>query len=205
MLKWVGLMTLRCLFLILLGGGLWVTGLMLFTKNIPIAPPDNIERTEGIVIFTGGKTRLKVAFDLFQQKKGEYLLISGVNPNSTLPKKIERMPLKSKITLGYSALDTAGNAKETAEWVEHNSIKTLRLITSNYHMPRSLFELRTVLPLMEIISHPVVGEDFTAPKWWLNPPMLYLVIEEYNKFLFSFTRRFFESIQHFFIGNETDS
>jgi len=104
--------------------------------------------------------------ELFQQKKAQYLLISGVNPESTLPQTIEQMANKAHITLGYDALDTIGNAEETAAWVSTYRIKTLRLITSNYHMPRSLFELRYLLPTVEIISHPVVSTSFLKSKWW---------------------------------------
>jgi len=189
------LYSLRLLTILAIGGGLWCVGLILFTGIIPSAPPLFIKPTEGIVIFTGGKTRLKVALDLFQQEKGQYLLISGVNRESTLPQTIEKIPNHSQITLDYNAVDTYGNAGETARWVEQYHIKTLRLITSNYHIPRSLFELRYLLPRVEIIPHPVVGKSFLNPKWWLDPSTLSLVIEEYNKFLFALIRRPIKDLQ----------
>ena len=134
---------------------------------------------------------------LFQQKKGKYLLISGVNPDSTFPKTVAQMPFKSQITLGYEALDTLGNAEETAAWVNANHIQTLRLITSNYHMTRSLFELRRLLPEVQILSHAVVGKSFLKPKWWLHPPTVTLVIQEYNKFLFALLCRPFGTYKRF--------
>ena len=189
MLGHLVLYSLRLLIVIAIGGSLWFVGLILFTGIIPSAPPMTIKATDGIAIFTGGKTRLEVALDLYQQKKGQYLLISGVNPESTLPQTIGQIPNHSQITLDYNALDTHGNAEETARWVDQHHIKTLRLITSNYHMPRSLFELSYLLPAVEIIPHPVVGKSFLKPKWWLDPSALYLVIQEYNKFLFALVRR----------------
>lgn len=183
------LYSLRLLIVITIGGSLWFIGLILFTGIIPSAPPLTINPTDGIAIFTGGKTRLEVALELFQQKKGQYLLISGVNPESTLSQTIEKIPNHSQITLDYNALDTHGNAEETARWADQHRLKTLRLITSNYHMPRSLFELRYLLPTVEIIPHPVVGKSFLKPKWWLDPSALYLVTQEYNKFLFALVRR----------------
>jgi len=187
--------SLRVLIISILAGSLWLIGLILFTRMIPSAPLDTISRTGGIAIFTGGKTRLNVALELFQQEKGQYLLVSGVNPDSTLHERVNQMPNKSYITLGYDALDTFGNAEETAGWVALHHIKTVRLITSNYHMPRSLFELRYLLPTVKIIPHPVVGKSFLKPKWWLDLSTLCLVVQEYNKFLFALIRRPIKDLQ----------
>lgn len=197
MLRLGVLYSLRILLVIMIGGSVWLTGLILFTRIIPSSPQDVTKVTDGIVIFTGGKTRLQVALTLFQQKKGRYLLISGVNPDSTLPEIVGQIPFRSQVTLGYDARDTVGNAEETAEWVHTHHIKTLRLITSNYHMPRSLFELRHLLPEVQILPHPVVKKSFLNPKWWLDPSTLRLVIQEYNKFLFALIRRPFEDLQEF--------
>ncbi len=202
MLKYSLLYSLRLLMVLAVGGSLWLAGLVLFARLIPSAPEEDVASTDGIVIFTGGETRLQVALSLFQQRKGKYLLISGVNPESSFPKTIESLPFKSQITLGYEGLDTLGNAKETATWVQTNHIQTLRLITSNYHMPRSLFELRRMLPGVQIVSHAVVGKSFLKPKWWVHPTTLGLVIQEYNKFLFSLLRRPFEDAQGFFTSRE---
>lgn len=182
---------------VVIGGSLWFIGLILFTRLIPSSPQDVTYATDGIVIFTGGETRLKVALALFEEKKGKYLLISGVNPESTLSKTVDQMPYKNQITLGYNALDTLGNAEETAQWAHVHSIKNLRLITSNYHMPRSLFELRHLLPDVRIIPHPVVGKSFLKEKWWLESETLLRVVEEYNKFIFALLRRTLEDLQMF--------
>lgn len=195
MLRPLLLYSLRLLAVIAIGGSLWCVGLVLFTGIIPSASPYSIISTDGIAVFTGGKTRLGVALDLFKKKKAQYLLISGVNPDSTFPQTIEKIKNNTHITLGYNALDTYGNAEETAEWARQHHIKTLRLITSNYHMPRSLFELRYLLPTVKIISHPVVGKSFLKPKWWLDPKALSLVIQEYNKFLFALIRHPLQDFQ----------
>lgn len=202
MVKYTLLYGLRFLIVLLIGAGLWLTGLVLFTKMIPSMSQPAINSTDGIVIFTGGGTRLKEALVLFEQEKGKYLLISGVNPESEISTLLNQNPLKERITLGYEALDTLGNAEETASWVRRNNIKSLMLITSNYHMPRSLLELRHLVPNVEILPHPVVGEAFLQPKWWLEPPTLRLVLQEYNKFLFALMRRAVEDIQSFFRTKE---
>jgi len=181
-----------------MGGLLWFIGLVLFTKMIPSLPHESLKSTDGIVIFTGGGTRLKEALILFEQKKGTYLLISGVNPESELSIQMNRESYNENVTLDCKALDTRGNAEETAKWVRHHHIKSLRLITSNYHMPRSLLELRPLLPEVIILPHPVVGESFLKAKWWLEAKTLRLVLQEYNKFLFALIRRTFLDIQSYF-------
>jgi len=202
MLKQGMLYSLRILMVVAVGSSLWLAGLILFMRLIPSSPEDTTTATDGIAIFTGGETRLQVALSLFEQKKGKYLLISGVNPDSSFPKTVDKMPFKSQVTLGYEALDTLGNAEETAAWAQANHIQSLRLITSNYHMPRSLFELRRLLPGVQILSHAVVGKSFSKPKWWIHPATLSLVIQEYNKFLFAFLRRPFEDMQRLLTTRE---
>jgi uncharacterized SAM-binding protein YcdF (DUF218 family) len=184
----------------IVGGGLalgimWIIGLVLFARFIPFASEPSFIPTDGMVIFTGGKTRVQTALSLFHQKTSKYLLISGANPDSPLRDIIGADSNDPNITLGYKAADTLGNAEETAAWVKDNNINTLRLITSNYHMPRSLFELRHLLPDVYIIPEPVITDDFSDSAWWRNRHTLSLVMYEYNKFLFSAIRHLIEDIQ----------
>lgn len=202
MVRYALLYGVRFLIVLALGAGLWLMGLVLFTKMIPSMPQGTISSTDGIVVFTGGGKRLQEALDLFEQNKGKYLLISGVNPESEKSSLLSQFPSQERITLGYEALDTTGNAEETASWVRRHQIKSLRLITSNYHMPRSLLELRHLVPTVEISPHPVVGEAFLHPKWWLEPSTLHLVLQEYNKFLFALIRRAVEDVQGVFKTDE---
>lgn len=174
-------------------GLLWGLGLAFFIYLIPFSFEEMLEPTDGIVVFTGGKTRLQTALSLFQQKKSKHLLISGVNPDATFREVVGDTPFVY-VTLGYQAQDTLGNAEETAAWVKAHQIKTLRLITSNYHMPRSLLELRRFLPEILIIPHAIIREKFLTPHWWHHFPLLTLVIQEYNKFLFALLRHFFEDM-----------
>ena len=200
MVKTTLLYGLRFVIVLSVGALLWLGGLVLFTKMIPSLPQDSQNSTDGIVIFTGGGTRLKEALVLFEHKKASYLLISGVNPESELSSQINKMPSNDRITLDYTALDTRGNAEETAKWVHRHNITSIRLITSNYHMPRSLLELRPLLPNVTIQPYPVVGEAFLKTKWWLEASTLRIVFHEYNKFLFALMRRTFAETQSFLKG-----
>ncbi len=90
--------------------------------------------------------------------------------------------------LGYEADNTRGNAIETAAWMKQQGYGSLRLVTATYHMPRSLLELRRVMPGIEIVPHPVFTETFKREDWWLWPGSSTLLITEYTKYLVALAR-----------------
>ena len=83
--------------------------------------------------------------------------------------------------------NTVENAIETSEWIRKNNVKSIRLVTSNYHIPRSLEEFRSLNPQVKIIPHPVYSEN-VSPQWWKNGGSFYLIASEYNKFLYVYLR-----------------
>ena len=87
------------------------------------------------------------------------------------------------ITLGYSADSTIGNAYETADWMRDQGFRSLRVVTANYHMRRSLLELSMAMPDMELVPHPVVAPTVHLDEWWLWPGTANLLVNEYNKLL----------------------
>lgn len=186
---------------VLLGlGVLWLGGLVLFTQRIPMGPQDTSTKTDGIVVFTGGKARLREGFVLLQEGYAPKLLISGVNKDATLKDlksaaKVDFPLPQHQITLDFQADDTIENADEAAKWAIKHDMKSLRLVTSNYHMPRSLLELHQELPNVEIIPHPVVAKSFHMSKWWLDREVMMNVLREYNKYLFALLRYPVEMIE----------
>lgn len=172
---------------------LWLGGLVLFTQRIPMGPEDVHTKTDGIVVFTGGKARLYAGFLLLHEGYAPQLLISGVNKDATLndlklAAKVEFPIPQNQITLDFQADDTIENASEAAKWALNHHMKSLRLVTSNYHMPRSLLELHQELPDVEIIPHPVAAKSFHRSKWWLDREVMMNVLREYNKYLFALIR-----------------
>ena len=95
------------------------------------------------------------------------------------------------VTLGCQALDTAGNARETADWVRENHIRSLIVVTSNYHMPRALAEIGRTLSDVEIMTYSVVPERAKAMRWWTEAPRLRLVVVEYLKYVAVLANRTF--------------
>jgi uncharacterized SAM-binding protein YcdF (DUF218 family) len=176
---------------------LWALGLSLFFISIPRHVADEQTYTEAIVVLTGGRERLKTGFQLLCAQRARVIFISGVNPEETLKTllksvdlagmtcALDREQLVASTHLGYAAKNTKENAQETAAWVKQMGITSLRLVTAAYHMPRSLMQLKYLLPQVTIIPHPVFPYGQNS-LWWWNEGAMYLIFSEYHKFLWGF-------------------
>ena len=166
----------------------WTVGLFRFAAAIPAQVADPTTRTDAIVVLTGGSGRLAAGLALLSEDRAEKLFVSGVYRGVDVAKLLEvsqQTPdeVTCCIEIGHSAGNTAGNAAETAAWVREQGYRSLRIVTSNYHMPRALLELRRVLPDAVLIPHPVIPESVKRERWWAWPGTASLMISEYNKVL----------------------
>lgn len=140
-----------------------------------LAPPVGPLKADAIVALTGGSLdRLREGVRLLRDGAGQRLLISGVNPAATDADIAQALEVEEKllaccIDLGRSAVDTIGNAAETAQWAKAREYDTLILVTEDYHMPRSLLELRIAMPEVRLIPYPVSSRT-TRPEVWRNEP-----------------------------------
>ena len=167
---------------------LYVVGLFVFAATMPRAVADPSLETDAIVVLTGGSQRLSSAFELMADKRARWLFVSGVNPQTdiaSLPGAGLLAPEQRAccVVLGRDADDTIGNAIETAEFARRHAVRSLRLVTASYHMPRSLLELKRALPEVRIVEHPVFPVGFRQDDWWRWPGSGNLVVLEYNKYL----------------------
>ena len=172
---------------------MWFTGLVCFVTMLPVAPAKLNLQTEAIVVLTGGAGRLEKGFTLLLEDKAPRLFISGVEVGVELPELLkqkeiapiaDKIPLE-KVELGHNARSTFQNAEETSAWVKQNHIKSIRMVTANYHMPRSLLEMQQSMPDVTILPEPVFPAEFTG-NWWATESALFLVLSEYHKFLISY-------------------
>lgn len=171
---------------------LWFAGFCAFNYNINHYPAPDNDKTEAIIALTGGRNRIAEAVRLLNEGKAEKLFISGVEKNISLQDIERRKDVKIKtnreIQLGNMSTNTVENAIETSEWLKKNNINSIRLVTSNYHIPRSLEEFHAQNPNLKIIAHPVYSECISK-KWWKNPGSFLLIASEYNKFLYVWLSR----------------
>jgi uncharacterized SAM-binding protein YcdF (DUF218 family) len=168
-------------------------GFVLFTSVVARYTPGANERADAIVVLTGGELRLAVAAKLLREGRGGRLLISGVNRQTSLEdlKRISGLPdrlFNCCVDVDYAAHTTSGNADETKAWAKARGYKRLIVVTSSYHMPRSLTELRRTLPGVDLFPHPVVSNKLQPRRWWADPYTARVLFSEYVKFLPSAAR-----------------
>lgn len=169
---------------------IWALGFIWFAANVVTMKPEYMdEKTDAIIVLTGGDKRVNEGLDLLANGKADKLFISGVNQQVKPEELVALWPGNKEkvlccITLGYNAEDTGDNAMESDEWIGANNIKSIRLVTSNYHMARSGLIFHQKMPTLEIYRHPVVPADFDpwGSQFW---PFAF---EEYNKFLLTWLR-----------------
>ncbi len=188
-IAWVALAVAGCV-ASYFGGMAW------FAETIPRAAAEAVATTDAIVVLTGGPMRLREGLHLLAEGKARKLLVSGVYRGVDVQEllRVARQAPESVeccVELGYAADSTAGNASETAEWMSREGYSSLRLVTANYHMRRSLLEFRRAMPGVTIVAHPVFPDAFRIEEWWRWPGTYALVQAEYHKYLFALVRPVF--------------
>ena len=169
-----------------------LVGLILFAGQIARQQtqltPDDLHPTDGIVVLTGGEHRVREGLRLLHAAPVRRLLISGVYRSTSREDFRRQFDLPPVLTdccldIGYQAQDTSGNAAETRQWVEAWGFRRVIVVTSNYHMPRSLLMLARSLPGVQLVPHPVTSAKYQATRWWLDGASIKLLTSEYAKYL----------------------
>ena len=174
--------------LLALAFGALVFGFVLFAVSVTRDDVGGWDRADGIVVLTGGDLRVEAGAKLMNEGRAKRLLISGVNRKVTREEMQRLLGLDAKtfnccVDLGYEALDTVGNADETRTWAKSNGYTKLIIVTSRYHMPRSLAELALVMPNVTLIPYPVTPRHFPETAWWLHATTTRVLVSEYLKYL----------------------
>jgi len=154
---------------------------------------------DGIVVLTGGSSRVSDALDLLSAGYGRRLLISGVHPTngySDIQRTLPDSPrlLACCVDLDHSAVNTRSNATETRRWAAERGFRSLIVVTSNYHMPRAILELSHAMPDTKLVPFAVVGEKWREEPWWTSGGALRLLLSEYAKYVFAETRVAFRGL-----------
>jgi uncharacterized SAM-binding protein YcdF (DUF218 family) len=180
---------------------LCIAGLIWFA-TAPSAD-DRTGPTDAIVVLTGGSQRFNSGIALLRDGKGQKLFVSGVNHHVDLEDLLrssgEGVGRTSEwafccVVLGYQAIDTLGNAGETAQWMRQQGFHSLRLVTAWYHMRRSLLEFERAMPEIEIVPHPVLPDQIGYEHWWTRRQTAALLVSEYGKYLAALARPFVERL-----------
>ena len=179
---------------VLVAGALFAVGFAWFANHVShLTTPKNPGVADAIIVLTGGQARLNAALDLLKSGKGQRLLISGVNPRADLDDLRaatggDKTLFNCCVDIDHAALDTIGNAEESAKWVESHAYQSVILVTNNYHMPRSLLEMGRLLGEAELRPYPVVNTRLDEGAWMTKPAALRVLFTEYTKYLASLAR-----------------
>jgi uncharacterized SAM-binding protein YcdF (DUF218 family) len=157
---------------------IYALAFVLFAFTLGKPAPANVETTDAAVVLTGGPGRIEHGIAVLRDHKARRLLVAGVDPSVTKPDLVRRIPEGRKwidccVDLGSESVDTRSNAEEASRWLAKHDYRSLRLITSDWHMRRARYEFHKVLGgKYELVTDAVRTE-----------PSFVTLFGEYNKYL----------------------
>src|SRR5262245_44522645 len=167
-------------------------GFVWFAERLPADEVKVVDRADGIVVLTGGASRITDAIELLAAQRGRRLLISGANPATNRAEILRLNPefeREVRCCIDFDrSLNTLGNAIETRRWAQAQGFRSLIVVTSSYHMPRAMAEIAHQLPGVALVAFPVVTDKLKAEPWWSNGATTRLLLSEYFKYLFAQVR-----------------
>src|ERR1700687_333597 len=171
--------------LMFVGSAVGFVGFLSQLRGIEVKPA---RTADGIVVLTGGSSRVSDAMELLAGGYGKRLLISGVHPTNAASDISRSLPdnqqlLTCCVDLDRSAVNTRSNAAETRRWAHERGFRSLIVVTSNYHMPRAIVELSHAMPDITLIPFAVVGDKWREEPWWTNGATVRLLLSEYVKYV----------------------
>lgn len=165
---------------------MWLGGFLWFINQLSNKEMNRADKTDAIVVLTGGQNRLSIAGILLEERLADKLYVSGVDSKVTREQLIQLLGTNPELSSccvesGKQAADTVGNAIETLAWVGENDIKTVRVVTSLEHMPRAMVEFKRFMPEIIFIEHPVGS-------WRPKNINYFNLSQEYSKYIISLLR-----------------
>src|SRR5476649_1485553 len=188
--RWLRAVVVAVLAVVFIAAAVGFVGFLSQLRGAEIRPDRN---ADGIVVLTGGSSRVSDAMELLAGGYGKRLLISGVHPTNAASDISRSLPdnsppdnqtlLSCCVDLDRSAVNTRSNAAETRRWAHERGFKSLIVVTSNYHMPRAIVELSHAMPDVQLIPFAVVGDKWRDEPWWTSGATLRLLLSEYAKYV----------------------
>lgn len=157
---------------------LYALGFALFGVSLGKPAQANVTNTEGIVVITGGSGRIEYGVEKLREGKAKRMLIAGTDPAVTKADLVRRLGgnqqlVQCCVDLGSESVDTRSNAEETRRWLDRKGYRSVRLVTSDWHMRRARYEFGREL-----------GDKITIlPDAVRTEPGFMTLFGEYNKYL----------------------
>lgn len=184
--------------IIMVAAMLWSAALVWFVHRMPNETVPVSVQTDAIIVLTGGQGRVEHGLDMVAGGAAPVLFISGVGPRVTMMEMLDAharpetraqiLMRQPEIVFDYLAESTRSNADQAGEFIRRREIHSIRLITAQYHMPRSILEFRAIMPDVTIIPDPVFPEEFRRDQWWQHENTRRLVFSEFYKYFVALAR-----------------
>lgn len=140
---------------------------------------------DAVVVLAGGRGRIEEGVRLYREGKGQRLFLIGLGPSvkkTDLYKESEGGRSGEQVFIEKVSRNTLENAIFARELISRNNVRSMLLITSRYHMKRSLLIFRSLLPKdIAIYPHPVASKNSTEA-WWSHSGSLRLLFSEFYKY-----------------------
>lgn len=156
----------------------YALGFVLFAFTLGKPAGESAASTEAAVVLTGGSGRIEHGVAVLRARQAKRLLVAGADPSVTKADMARRLGGQRKlltccVDLGSESVDTRSNAEEAGRWIERRGFKSVRLITSDWHMRRASYEFRRVLG----------GEIALTTDAVRSEPGFMTLFGEYNKYV----------------------
>ena len=165
---------------------LLIYGLIIFFNKIQYDQVNFNYQTDGLAVLTGGKGRIGLGLELFNKHNNLRLIISGVDKKvadkSIIPNDLKN---KSSITIDKDSKSTYQNAQIINKWASKYKLQNISIITSYYHMPRSLILIQSLSPSINFYAYPVKKKTSSKISFRNNILYYFFLTEEYIKYLVS--------------------
>ena len=171
-----------------------------FKERILTLQKDPINLSSKVVILTGGTNRIKEGFEVIYKLDKKSITNLNVLVSGT-GKGFSKLSLQEKLNPGFDlrlieccveldsvSQNTYSNAIETSKWVSKNNIEEILLITSNYHIPRSILEFQNKMPNLKILYYPIIPKKHQINKWLKSFETFSLIFIEYCKYIIANVR-----------------
>jgi uncharacterized SAM-binding protein YcdF (DUF218 family) len=154
----------------------WLLGFIAFAIALP--RPHAGGKTDAVVVLTGGGGRIGRGLEALQKGWTPRMLVSGVDRDVRPAEfqaeyKVPPALMACCVWLEFQSVDTRSNAREAARWIADNKVRSIRLVTTDWHMRRAALELEAALPNDVALIRDAVPSQ----------PSFRILFLEYNKLL----------------------
>lgn len=185
---------MRFLFTILSYAALaWIAAFVWFFVQIPTAPLPESRKADAIIVLTGGQERIARGLSMLAEGAAPVLFISGVDERLSVARLLSTgaseetqqkiRDIGGEVVLDHYSRSTVSNADQSAAFIKKRGIKSIRLVTANYHMKRALHEFREANPGLSILPDPVFPPGFQRELWWRDDNSRRLIFSEFYKYV----------------------